>query len=97
MLGKNNPAKTKSWKKLGHHFEDMKAVHMKSLFAKDPERFKKFSIRFSDILVDYSKNILTEKTVQLLTELAREVKLKDAIKSMFTGEKINRACSRERR
>ncbi|MBW1862307.1 MAG: glucose-6-phosphate isomerase, partial [Deltaproteobacteria bacterium] len=55
MLPKINPIKTKSWDKLTDHYEKIKNVHMKNLFADDPERFKKFSIRFNDILVDYSK------------------------------------------
>ena len=55
-----------SWKKLSEHFEQMKSVHMRSLFAEDPNRFEKFSLRFNDILVDYSKNIITEETKELL-------------------------------
>jgi len=67
----------------------MKNVQMRDLFAEDPERFKKFSIRFKDILVDYSKNRITEETLQLFVGLADEVGLKDAIEKMFTGDKIN--------
>lgn len=62
---------------------------MKDLFFNDDERFKKFSLRFEDILFDYSKNIITENTVAVLMELANECKLGDAIKAMFSGEKIN--------
>lgn len=67
----------------------MENVHMKELFASDPERFSKFSLRFEDILIDYAKNITTEKTVKLLLDLCHEVQLKDAIEQMFGGEKIN--------
>ncbi len=67
---------------------------MKDLFKNDPDRFKKFSIRHDDILVDYSKNIITDKTLQLLFDLANECKLKDAIEAMFTGERINRSENR---
>jgi glucose-6-phosphate isomerase len=67
----------------------MKGVHMRDLFSADTERFKKFSIRLSDILVDYSKNRITEETRRLLVDLARDVELGDAIESMFTGEAIN--------
>ena len=62
---------------------------MKDLFAKDAQRFSKFSIRFNDILVDYSKNRITAETLHLLFELANEVGLTGAIDQMFGGEKIN--------
>jgi glucose-6-phosphate isomerase len=89
MLNRIDPTKTRSWKALAEHFEKMKHVHMRALFAEDPERFKKFSIRFQDILVDYSKNIVTEETLGLLIGLADEVGLRDAMEKMFTGDKIN--------
>jgi glucose-6-phosphate isomerase len=89
MLNKIDPTKTRSWEALAEHFRKMKKVHMRTLFAEDPERFKKFSIQFNDILVDYSKNIIKEETVSLLIGLANEVGLKDAIKKMFNGDKIN--------
>ena len=89
MLNKINPIGTKSWRNLAEHFEKMKDVHMRALFAEDPERFEKFSIRFNDILVDYSKNIMTEETLRLLIALADEVGLRDAIEKMFAGDKIN--------
>ena len=74
MLHKADPTKTKSWKQLSQHFEKVKDVHMKDLFADDPQRFNRFSIRFKDILLDYSKNRITEETLQLLLELADEIK-----------------------
>ncbi|MBW1678578.1 MAG: glucose-6-phosphate isomerase [Deltaproteobacteria bacterium] len=89
MLKRMNPTKTKSWKRLTNHFEKMKNVHMKTLFAEDPERFNKFSIRFNDILVDYSKNRIRDETLKLLLGLAEEINLKDAIEKMFTGDQIN--------
>lgn len=89
MLKKMNPTRTASWQKLATHFEQMKNRHMKDLFAEDPDRFAKFSIRFQNLLVDYSKNRITEETIQLLIELANEVALKEAIEKMFTGDKIN--------
>jgi glucose-6-phosphate isomerase len=94
MLNKINPTTTKSWKKLARHFEQMKSVHMRDLFAQDPKRFEKFSLRFNDILVDYSKNIITEETKELLIGLAQEIDLKDGIKKMFTGDKINETENR---
>jgi glucose-6-phosphate isomerase len=89
MLNKIDPTKTKSWKALAEHVEKMKHVHMKTLFAEDPGRFEKLSIRFNDVLVDYSKNIITEKTLRLLVGLADEVELRDAMEKMFIGDKIN--------
>ncbi len=67
---------------------------MKTLFAEDPHRFNEFSIRFNDILVDYSKNRITEETVKLLKALAEESGLKDAIENMFGGERINETENR---
>ena len=62
---------------------------MKDLFAGDPNRFEKFSFRFNDILADCSKNRITEETLRLLIGLADEAGVKEAIESMFKGEKIN--------
>jgi len=89
MLPKINPTKTKSWKKLKEHYRVMKGRQMKSLFDRDPHRFSKFSARFGDITVDYSKNIITRETLRLLLGLARECKLKEAIEKMFAGDEIN--------
>ena len=89
MLPRINPTGTKSWRKLAHHFEKIKDVEMKDLFASDPDRFERLSIRFNDILVDYSKNRITQKTLELLLALAEEVGLKTAIEHMFDGEAIN--------
>jgi glucose-6-phosphate isomerase len=89
MLTKINPTRTENWKKLADHYEKMKNVQMKDLFADDPERFAKFSIRFNEILVDYSKNRLSGQTLKLLIGLADEIGLRDAIEKMFSGDKIN--------
>ena len=94
MLNKANPTNTESWKKLTGHFEKMKDVHMRDLFAQDPDRFNKFSLRFNDILVDFSKNRITPETLKLLLGLTDESKLKDAIEKMFTGDKINETENR---
>ena len=66
MLAKVNPTTTKSWQNLSRHYAKIKNIHMKTLFAEDPQRFDKFSIQFNDILVDYSKNRITEETIKLL-------------------------------
>lgn len=89
LLKKINPTQTKAWSDLLRHYEDMKKVHMRDLFQNDPDRFTKFSIRFNDIVVDYSKNIITKETVRLLIRLAEECYLNDAIDKLFTGKKIN--------
>jgi glucose-6-phosphate isomerase len=94
MLDKINPTGTSAWKELLAHFEEMNNVHMRDLFLHDTERFKSFSLQFEDILVDYSKNIITDRTVSLLISLAEEVGLKKAIKSMFEGERINETENR---
>ncbi len=94
MLDKINPTKTKAWKKLGKHYKAMKHRQMKDFFAVDLNRFSKFSVRFEDILIDYSKNIISEETMNLLLQLAREIRLKDAIEKMFSGDVINETENR---
>ena len=89
MFPKINPTDTFSWKELLTHADQMKQVHMKDLFATDADRFKSFSLCSKDLLFDYSKNIITQETLNLLMKLAKECKLEDAIQAMFSGEKIN--------
>ncbi|MCK5906614.1 MAG: glucose-6-phosphate isomerase, partial [Flavobacteriales bacterium] len=84
-----NPTSTEAWGKLENHIWETKESKMKDLFAKDADRFNKFSITFNDILVDYSKNIITDETKKLLVELAEEIGLKDAIEKQFNGDVIN--------
>ena len=78
-----------AWKALKEHHQEVASLHMRHLFARDPKRFERFSLRLGDILFDYSKNRITEKTVSLLMQLAREANLGEKIEAMFTGEKIN--------
>ncbi len=89
MLKKIDPQSTRAWKALAAHYETAKQVRMQTLFAQDPDRFSRFSIRFNDILVDYSKNIVTDETLTLLMDLARETGVADAISQMFGGASIN--------
>ncbi len=90
MLPTVNPTTTKAWQALQQHYDrEMKQVHMRQLFNDDPERFSKFSYCMDNLLVDLSKNIITEKTRQLLLQLADECRLKDGIEAMFGGELIN--------
>lgn len=84
-----NPTTTKSWNNLQKHFNEISGLHMKDLFAEDKDRANKFTIKWEDFYVDFSKNRITEETFKHLLELADEVKLKDAIKSQFSGEIIN--------
>jgi glucose-6-phosphate isomerase len=95
MFPRISPKETKAWQQLqNHHDTEMKEVHMRNLFQEDPDRFKKFSLQVDDILFDYSKNIITEKTMQLLLQLAEETQLKEAIEAMFNGERINETENR---
>ncbi len=89
MLDRIDPTLTNAWRMLESHYNVMKNVHMKDMFSSDHERFHKFSIRFEDITVDFSKNIINEETIKLLRELAAECKLNSAIEKMFRGEIIN--------
>ena len=90
-----NPTQTAAWQALQKHFDEMKDVTIADLFAKDADRFNKFSATFDDLmLVDFSKNRITEETLAKLQDLAKETELADAIKSMFSGEKINRTEDR---
>ena len=89
MLDKIKPMDTTAWKKLNNHYKTMKNRHMRDMFRKDPRRFSKLSLMFEDITIDFSKNILSGKTLKLLLELARECRVQNAIEEMFSGEKIN--------
>lgn len=89
MFPRINPTTTEAWQQLKSHADEMSAVKMKDLFAEDPERFSGFSLTLNDILVDYSKNILTKNTLTKLVDLANDCNLKDAIDAMFEGDLIN--------
>lgn len=78
-----------AWKALKTHYKEMEKLHLRDLFAGDPRRFDKFSLRFGDILFDYSKNRVTGKTLALLLELMHQARLAEKIEAMFRGEKIN--------
>lgn len=79
----------KSWQALQQHHEQIRHLHMRDLFADDPQRHSKFSLRCDELLLDYSKNRITGETLALLLSLARECDLPAQIERMFTGEKIN--------
>ncbi|WP_318492086.1 glucose-6-phosphate isomerase [Photobacterium leiognathi] len=95
MLKNINPTQTQAWQDLTAHFEQAQDFQLSDLFANDNARFSKFSAQFgSDILVDYSKNLITEETLTKLFALAKETELDAAIADMFSGAKINRTEDR---
>ncbi len=89
-----NPLQTTAWKALGEYYATMRSKQIKDLFKENPDRFNQYSIAFEDILFDYSKNIMDERTQALLLDLAAECRLKEAIAAMFNGEKINQTENR---
>jgi glucose-6-phosphate isomerase len=78
-----------AWKALRDHHASLAPAHMRDLFAADPERFERFSIRWEDMIVDYSKHRITPETMSLLQLLARESEVAAWRDRMFAGEKIN--------
>ncbi|MFN2269030.1 MAG: glucose-6-phosphate isomerase [Desulfonatronovibrio sp.] len=80
---------TNAWKNLGNHFSQIKNIHMKDMFKNDPGRFDKFSLQAGPIFLDYSKNRISQETMSLLFELARETDLAEKIAAMFAGDRIN--------
>jgi glucose-6-phosphate isomerase len=93
-LDVTNPSGTQAWQNLREHFLDMQYVSMKEMFSQDSDRAAKFHLQWNGFLVDFSKNIVTEKTLELLLALAREMNLKDAITKYFGGDIINKTESR---
>jgi len=89
MLANIDPTKTRAWGKLERHFEETRNNRMKEMFESNSDRFDHFSLKLDDILVDFSKNRIDNKTLKLLTELAEESGVQNAIELMFTGDKIN--------
>jgi glucose-6-phosphate isomerase len=89
-----NPTNTASWKKLQKHFDDMQNATMQDMFQADGSRAAKFNLKWNDFLIDYSKNIIKQETIDLLLELANEVGLKKAISDYFAGEIINQTENR---
>lgn len=95
MTMKNiNPTETKAWQALNSHYKTLESVHLKSMFNNDLDRKNKFTINFNDFEFDYSKNRITEETLKYLLDLAHEVDLESAMKSYFSGEKINKTEKR---
>src|SRR3989338_3675248 len=80
---------SQAWRALASHQQEIAAQHMRDMFVADPARFDKFSLKFNDILLDFSKNRITETTLKLLLQLARECGVEEWRDKMFSGEKIN--------
>lgn len=89
-----NPTTTSAWEKLNEHFSKMENISMQEMFANDTNRAQKLHIQWNDFLVDYSKNIVNQETLSLLQDLAKEIDLKSAIDSYFSGENINQTENR---
>lgn len=94
MLKTQNPTETTAWKELSLHYDEMRHRHMKDLFAQDPDRFNHLHLRFEDLIVDFSKNIITAETLHLLRQLAEACSLKEATEQMFSGAHINQTENR---
>jgi len=78
-----------AWKALQTHFEAVRNTHLRDLFAKDPQRGERMTLEVGDFYLDYSKNRLTNETIQLLVQLAEQSGLRERTEGMFRGEKIN--------
>jgi glucose-6-phosphate isomerase len=89
MLPVINPANTAAWKKLQEHYKEIKQVSLQELFENDPKRFDKFSCCTKDLVLDYSKNRITQKTMGLLVDLAKECQLEKSRSLFFSGAAIN--------
>lgn len=94
MLPKKDPTQTQTWSKLETHYQTIKNRRIKDFFVQDPDRFRQFSLQFEEILVDFSKNIITEETRRLFLDLTKEMGLRDSIEKMFYGNPINETENR---
>src|SRR5208283_4391005 len=81
--------KRQAWKNLGSHYKEIRDLHLRQLFARDPKRGTRLAVEALGIYLDYSKNRITDETLKLLIKLAEESRLRDRIEAMFRGEKIN--------
>lgn len=93
-LDNSSPLKTASWKALKNHYDETHSKSMKQMFQEDASRANKFTLKWNEFLVDFSKNRITEQTLELLLNLADEMQLKSAISKYFEGDIINRTEDR---
>ena len=89
MLNRTNPTDLPAWKQLQQHQSDLKSTSIAQIFSANPNRFAQFSIRDERILFDYSKNHLTEETLDLFAQLFSEASMAEAIQAQFGGVAIN--------
>jgi glucose-6-phosphate isomerase len=89
MSDTSKTTETEAWQAVRAHYEEIKGVHLRQLFADDPGRGERFAVEGAGLFLDYSKNRITAKTIQLLLQLARECGVEVRRDAMFRGEKIN--------
>ncbi len=78
-----------AWKAIAEHYQKIRHIHLRTLFAEDPQRGQRLTLEAAGIYVDYSKNLITDETLQLLLQLAETTGLREHIDAMFRGDKIN--------
>jgi len=88
------PTERPEWKALEQHFDDIRNLHLRELFARDPERASRFSLEAEGLFLDYSKNLITDETMTRLFALAEASGLSQARDNMFSGKPINRTENR---
>ncbi len=88
-ISMTNPTKTSAWQALSQHYQEISPQHMRDMFAEDAQRAEKLSLKLDDFLLDYSKQRISSKTLELLLQLARETDVENWRERMFSGEKIN--------
>ena len=93
-LHNTNPKNTLAWQKLQNHFDEMQNASMSTMFNQDNTRASQFHLKWNDFVVDYSKNIISKETINLLLELANESQLQEAIAKYFEGDIINQTENR---
>jgi glucose-6-phosphate isomerase len=89
MAESHRPTETPAWRALQAHYEKIKDLHLRQLFAEDANRADRFSIEGAGLYLDYSKNRITDETIRLLLQLAKERGVAERRDAMFRGEKIN--------
>ena len=82
-------SKKSAWVDLAAHYKKLRGTHLRQLFEEDPKRGERYTLEATGLLLDYSKNLVTDETLELLFRLAAESNLQDHIEAMFRGEKIN--------
>lgn len=86
---KSSLVQTSAWQRLTEHHNEMQSVHMMDLFAQDPERFDNYSLQFEEMILDFSKNIINDKTLDHLVYLAKQQNIESFRDAMFRGDRIN--------